>query len=242
MRMVGSWSWILLRPLGPTSFRWGGITSPFLRGSMSGAIVSPLPLPSTLEGFLRSSLFRVGVLKADEVADPGALPKIGVRLGPAVLYLRFGEEERFCVNAYGSGGRLVCGGSDLEPLPLAPLRSVRIGVALDRAGKGALEGYLYSMEQVDLRPSSLLRAVRESGWKWSGIDASGIAVRVSMDEDILRRLAGIVGPLGGEGAPVRVEGELGSEPSGNSCALASPALVSGYRAGAGLEVTWDSGS
>ncbi|MGC9083972.1 MAG: type III-B CRISPR module-associated Cmr3 family protein [Anaerolineae bacterium] len=234
-------SWMILRPLGPVSFRWGGVTSPLLRGSMSGAMVSPLPLPSTVEGFLRSSLMRIGVLDRRNVMDPRALQDLGISIGPVALYLRGGGEERFCVNAYGTGGRLVCGNPDGHPLAFSPPRALRIGVALDRGRKSALEGYLYSMEHMDLRPRPVLEALRESGWK-GDLEDVGIAVSASADGELLRRLVGLVGPLGGEGTPIVVEGVLDSGPSGKSCLLASPALIDRHDSGKGdaLQVEWGS--
>ena len=43
---------ILIRPLDPIVFRWGGEYSPILTGPMNKGSSEPLPLPSTIAGFL----------------------------------------------------------------------------------------------------------------------------------------------------------------------------------------------
>ncbi|MCQ4449058.1 MAG: type III-B CRISPR module-associated protein Cmr3 [Sulfolobales archaeon] len=45
---------IIIRPLKPVSFRWGGEFSPTLSGPMNKGVSEPLPLPSTIAGFIYS--------------------------------------------------------------------------------------------------------------------------------------------------------------------------------------------
>ncbi|MFP3203164.1 MAG: hypothetical protein RXR43_13375 [Sulfolobus sp.] len=47
-------TFIMIKPLKPVSFRWGGEFSPTLSGPMNKGISEPLPLPSTIAGFLYS--------------------------------------------------------------------------------------------------------------------------------------------------------------------------------------------
>lgn len=45
---------IIIKPLKPVSFRWGGEFSPTLSGPMNKGVSEPLPLPSTIAGFIYS--------------------------------------------------------------------------------------------------------------------------------------------------------------------------------------------
>ncbi|MDT7906125.1 MAG: hypothetical protein RQ863_05930 [Sulfolobales archaeon] len=45
---------IMIKPLKPVSFRWGGEFSPTLSGPMNKGVSEPLPLPSTIAGFIYS--------------------------------------------------------------------------------------------------------------------------------------------------------------------------------------------
>jgi len=45
---------IIIKPLKPVSFRWGGEFSPALSGPMNKGVSEPLPLPSTIAGFIYS--------------------------------------------------------------------------------------------------------------------------------------------------------------------------------------------
>jgi len=47
-------TFIIIKPLKPVSFRWGGEFSPALSGPMNKGVSEPLPLPSTIAGFIYS--------------------------------------------------------------------------------------------------------------------------------------------------------------------------------------------
>jgi len=49
-----SQTFIIIKPLKPVSFRWGGEFSPTLSGPMNKGVSEPLPLPSTIAGFIYS--------------------------------------------------------------------------------------------------------------------------------------------------------------------------------------------
>jgi len=241
-------TWIYLRPLGPVAFRWGGTTSPLLRGTAAHSLVSPLPLPSTVSGFLRAQLMRMGKLEPEEALREDSLRGLGIELGPVLLLLRFERGSVPCAFIYGARGPSLLCASPGGSFAISPRVLYRVGVALEADTRSALEGYLYSMEHLDLSPVALRAAgggcIENDIGEMGALRSVGIAVGIQRDEGgLLPELRGVVGPLGGEGVPAIIEGEVDLELGDGVPVLAAPALIDGYgAAGLDLRVVWDGGA
>ncbi|MCY0858880.1 MAG: CRISPR-associated protein Cmr3 [Sulfolobaceae archaeon] len=206
---------MLLKPLGPMIFRWGGSTSMLISESVSGGLYEPLPLPSTVYGLLKYAL-SVNELSVDSL-------KIS---GPTFYVKGESKKTALCYHAYPS--KLLCVSSD-EPSKLTKIEISEgeyiklVGIHLDRRSKQAKEGYIYTYKALDME--LVAREVINGS-----VEESGILVKVNYDGN-LSKIDKFVGPLGGEGRLVKIKvlGEVKELPVyKEKKILHSPAIIEKY--------------
>lgn len=204
---------LLITPLGPVVFRWGGLSSILITGSLNMGFVEPLPLPSTIYGFLKFAYISRGLgTEAPSFSGP-------------LLYVRGSDEasEAICVHHYPR--KLTCRVShgkerkyvDLEVKEDAVSR--KIGIALDYATKTTRPNYIYMEELIDLRYVSQQII--------NGEEPKEYGVLIDVNDDRASKLDGYVGPFGGESRPARVRAVDVDIGGGSLRLLASPAIIDG---------------
>ncbi len=137
---------LVLEALAPARPRWWGDFSPSARGPVTSAGLAaiPVPLPSTVAGALAAALGAEPCRASggDPLAcQEGVLRSFGVERfrGPLLVAERGGRLEPLVPVAPQSF-------SDLDGRRYSVESGERVGVALSRASKSVLEGYLYLEE------------------------------------------------------------------------------------------------
>ena len=211
--------YLLIRPLGSTAFRWGGVSSILLSGSISTGFFEPLPLPSTIYGLLKYAYIVNGL---------GQEPP---RFRGPVLYAEGGGKTAVCVSLYPQSLYCNVDGEARVVKIEEDMYERRIGVALNRVSKTVKEGYIYMEKMLDLH--SLASALLEGEPK-----KYGVLVEVE-DKEKIKKLDGFVAPFGGESRPavITVEDNVTWKKVGKKL-LASPAIIDD---GDEKQVTWRDG-
>ena len=213
--------YLLIRHVGLSLFRWGGTQSILLSGPLSSGYVEPLPLPSTIYGFLSYIYYNKN----------GRLPgnnAIKIEQGP-IFYSKGKGKEALCVHLYPS--KLICNISNIGGSPsngckkIIPVEGViyKIGIALDRKEKKAKDRYIFMNKYIDLRAVAE-KIIEEKPEKY------GVLVKVSADESIFSFISKYrTFPFGTDSAPAKVEvydiNDINMYSNGSEVYLASPAII-----------------
>ena len=191
---------LIIRPLKPLSFRWGGEFSPALSGPMNRGVSEPLPLPSTVTGFLYSITKGGGKEVRGGLSLEEDLRTVGSKVwGPL---LRVGDDYY----AHSYPGRLirVTGWRLGEEVSVGAVLAVvnRIGIGLRFDTKNAMEHMIYSQQLVKVRDGGIV-----------------VEVGVDVKEGYYT--------MGGEGGLVRVEPIHDVRPpdSGDEGLVLSPVIM-----------------
>ena len=151
---------IMIKPLKPISFRWGGEFSPALSGPMNRGVSEPLPLPSTIVGFLYS-ITRGGGGRAavGRLSIEDDLGTVGTRIwGPL---LRIGD--RYYAHSYP--GRLIRlvnwalpADEAEQEVDVDEVLGVvnRIGIGLRMDSKTAMEHMIYSQQLIKITNGGII--------------------------------------------------------------------------------------
>ncbi|MGC9113029.1 type III-B CRISPR module-associated Cmr3 family protein, partial [Acidilobus sp.] len=190
-------TYLLIRPLAPAVFRWGGLSSVLLSGSMYQGYFEAMPLPSTIYGFLKLA-YIVNGLGDDAPHFRGPM-----------FYAEGSGESYLCAYSFTKKGRaMLCSvkGSDGsqagkgQRLRLFGIEDrhylKKIGIALDKGVKATKEGYIYMEKDVDL-------GVIARDMLGGSLTRYGILVEVY--DDKASELNNYIGAFGGESRPARVE-------------------------------------
>ena len=210
--------YLLIKPLGSVAFRWGGVSSILLSGSVSTGFFEPLPLPSTIYGMLKYA-YIINGLGQDAPSFKGPM-----------FYAEGEGKVAVCVSLYPQS--LYCNvRGEMRIVKIEEdLYERRIGIALNRAAKTVKEGYIYMEKMLDLY--ALARMIIEEEPK-----RYGVLVEVNDDgEEKRKKLNGFIAPFGGESRPavITVEDDVKWSKVGKRL-LASPAIIDW---GNGSQVEW----
>ncbi len=203
--------YLLITPLGSAVFKWGGVSSILITGSVNSGYYEPLPLPSTIHGLLKYA-YIVNNLGNDA-------PKFS---GP--LFYAEGSKKAICVHSYPR--RLLCNVDGSEKMVSIGEGEFerRMGIALQREKKTTKEGYIYLEKMIDLRKLAG-KVLGEHG----EIKRYGVLVKVEEDGGgNVKQLNGFLAPFGGESriAKIEVLENLDLQKI-NKKLLASPAIIDG---------------
>ena len=200
--------YLLIRPLGSVAFRWGGVSSILLSGSISTGFFEPLPLPSTIYGLLKYAYIINGL---------GQEPP---RFKGPVLYAESEEKTAVCVSLYPQSLYCNVDGEARIVKIEEDIYERRIGVALNRATKTVKEGYIYMEKMLDLH--SLANALVEGEPKKYGV----LVEVLEEDKEKIKKLDGFVVPFGGESRPavITVEDDVKWKKMEKRL-LATPAII-----------------
>jgi CRISPR-associated protein Cmr3 len=177
--------YLLITPIGSSVFKWGGISSILISGSINTGQFEPLPLPSTIYGFLKYTYIVSNIGKDSPIFR-----------GP-LLYAKGKEKEAICVHSYPSG--IVCNisGSICKFKIDENHFEHRIGISIDRKNKVTKEGYIYMEKMLDLFKVTK-EILNENPIKY------GILIEVYDKDENIKKLNNFVGPFGGESRPAKV--------------------------------------
>ncbi|MFP3265198.1 MAG: hypothetical protein RXO54_05120 [Acidilobus sp.] len=156
---------ITIRPLKPVSFRWGGEFSPALSGPMNRGISEPLPLPSTIAGFIYSIANGGG--KRENLKELSLENEsVKVKLWGPLLY----HKGKYYAHSYpgklieldnwelklNEDGKV----EEIEAIDLlGVINKVGIGVRFDN--KTVMESMLYSQELIKIDGGIIVEVERE---------------------------------------------------------------------------------
>jgi CRISPR-associated protein Cmr3 len=205
---------LLITPLGATAFKWGGVSSILISGSVNTGYFEPLPLPSTIYGFLKYA-YIINKLGEDAPIFRGPL-----------FYAKGEKKELVCVHYYPLG--LVCNinGSICSFKIKEEHFEHKIGIALHRDSKLTKEGYIYlekMLNMVDIAKKILGEYPKQYG------------ILIEVNDENSKKLDNFVGPFGGESRPAKINLiELNINKIGKRI-LASPAIID---KGDDLSVHW----
>ncbi len=197
--------YFLIKPLGSSAFKWGGVSSILISGAVNTGYYEPVPAPSTIYGFLKYAYIIMGIgSDAPEFSGP-------------YFYAKGKESEAICVHSYPSG--LLCriqGEMCLFKIKEEQFEH-RIGIALDRKQKITKEGYVYMQKMLDL--SFISKEIL-------GEEPENYGVMINVLDDSAEKLKNFVGPFGGESRPAKVYSVEPEFAGGiKKKLLASPALI-----------------
>ncbi|ADL18417.1 hypothetical protein ASAC_0008 [Acidilobus saccharovorans 345-15] len=184
-------TYLLIRPLTPAVFRWGGLSSVLLSGSMYQGYFEAMPLPSTIYGFLKLA-YIVNGLGSDAPRFRGPM-----------FYVEGSRGSYLCAYSFTKKGRaMLCpSGESLRLYKVEDRHYIKkIGIALDKGTKGAKENYIYMERDVDL--GLIARDILGEG-----PTRYGVLVEVYDDEayDKTLKLNNSIGAFGGESRPAKIE-------------------------------------
>ncbi len=185
---------ILIEPVGESSFKWGGVSSLLTGGPVNTGYFEPLPLPSTIYGFLKYAYTMKGISDIE--------PKFK---GPA-FYARYDDMEAFCVHIYPQALGCNFGDGSLHYLKIeedAEAYTYITGIALDRKRKTAKEHYIYVTKMLSYE--KLARAIhRFAKGEEKSAEIYGVYLE-GIDEDVSQKLQNFVGPFGSESRVAKVK-------------------------------------
>ncbi len=183
--------YLLITPIGPTIFRWGGVSSILISGSINTGYYEPLPLPSTIYGFVKYSLIINGIIKENEENNEPVIK------GP-LFYVEGEKETALGVHLYPS--KLICNNKDAFNVINIneDFYNHRIGIGLDSGRKITKEGYIYMEKLLDLQ-SIANKVIRDK------VKRYGILVQVSLDDKFEHKINGFVAPFGGESRLAKIQ-------------------------------------
>lgn len=201
--------YLLITPISSTIFRWGGVSSILISGSINTGYYEPLPLPSTIYGFLKYTLVINNIIK-----DNDPVPKFR---GP-LFYVESETEKVLCVHSYPQ--KLRCN-NDINIKTDEGWYEHRLGIGLDRKKKITKEGYIYMEKMLNLQ--LIANKIISKAKRY------GVLIDVSLDEHVKDKINGFVAPFGGESRPAKIQvidfDDVGKLIRRNEVLLASPAIV-----------------
>ena len=238
-------TYLLITPLDKSYFRWGGITSPLIRGAMGFTTVEPLPMPSTISGFLIVAAYKRGLITDEKKLYETLKEALGWKLWGPLFYVE-GEDSNSisCYHLYP--GKLLCfrGEEKCCLVDREDYGAFRMGIALSRYGKTAREGYIYSTVYADLYSLAYGLLGRRKPKKYGILVNVENEMKEGKDPSALN---GYVGPLGGESAPAAIN-VLNDPKLPWKCdfsALLSPAIIDSWEKALDegiIKVKWSDGS
>jgi CRISPR-associated protein (Cas_Cmr3). len=197
--------YLLITPLGASAFKWGGISSILISGSINSGYFEPLPLPSTIHGFLKYA-YIINGLGEDAPSFKGPL-----------FYAKGEKNEVWCVHHYPLG--LICNknGSFLQFKKVEERYfERRIGIALNRENKLVKERYIYMEKMLDM--VNLAKEILNEYPKKFGI-------LIEVNDEKAVKLDNFVGPFGGESRPAKIKRVEPNIQKIGKRVLASPAII-----------------
>jgi len=208
--------YLLIKPLGSVIFKWGGVNSILLNGSINSGYFEPLPLPSTIYGLLKYAYIINGLGK-----EPPSFK------GP-LLYAKGNEKEVLCIHLYSQGLKCNINGNEEDKKVEEEDFERRIGIAIDRNTKSTKEGYIYMERMLDLYKLTN-RLLEEAPQRY------GILLEVK--DEKTKKLDGLIVPFGGESRPAKISvvDEIMKNKKIGKRLLASPAIVD---KGDGKSIEW----
>jgi len=192
---------ILIRPINPVVFRWGGEYSPVLTGPMNKGSSEPFPLPSTIAGFLywiSQEYVDVEVKDLNVQKDYETISK--VETFGAFFYAKGKDENRhektcLAIHQYSKKLAIINEECTTKERTFDPVYVNKIGIGYDISKKQAHteRGLIYTVEYVDYYAT----AVEKLGLK--EVDDYGILVYTNIKVE-----KGFY-PFGSEGRVVEVK-------------------------------------
>ena len=174
---------ILIKPINPILFRWGGEYSPVLTGPMNKGSSEPFPLPSTIAGFLywiKKGYSTMTEEELDMEKDYETISKEVELWGP-MFYAKGKDEkgrEKVCiaVHDYPKKLRVVNEECLVENTSIYPVYINKIGIGHDVAKKHAHteKGLIYTVEYIDYYATANKLGVKE-------VEDYGILVYTNLD-------------------------------------------------------------
>lgn len=177
---------LLIKPLKPISFRWGGEFSPILSGPANKGVSEPLPLPSTIAGFLYSVIKNGGDRKdVDKLSLKEDLNTINIKLWGPLLY----ANGKYYSHSYP--GKLIKLDSQwkrVEEVDVYKMKDKvlyiinKIGIGIDFDSKNAKESLLYSQELIKINGGIVIESDQKiEGYYTMGGESSIVKVEVFND-------------------------------------------------------------
>ncbi|AWR98117.1 hypothetical protein DFR86_11610 [Acidianus sulfidivorans JP7] len=147
--------YVLIKPLNPVMFRWGGEYSPLLTGPMNKGMSEPLPLPSTIAGFLywiNKHYSTSTLVNLDIEEDYKTISSVVEIWGP-LFYVKGKDKEYFLTHKYprelyilGLKDESNSAKSKIEPVYIS---KIGIGMRMEKKTAHTDKGLIYTAEFVD---------------------------------------------------------------------------------------------
>ncbi|QIW22850.1 hypothetical protein EWF20_00870 [Sulfolobus sp. S-194] len=179
-------TFLLIKPLKPVSFRWGGEFSPILSGPMNKGISEPLPLPSTIVGFLYSITKNAGnKINVNKLSLESDLNTVKVKLWGPLLYTKGG----YYAHSYPGKVIKLNNWKIVEELDVVKVLNVinKIGIGIEGDSKTVKESLLYTQQLIKIKEGGIVvetdHEVKE-GYYTMGGESSIVKVEVLKDLEI----------------------------------------------------------
>ncbi|BFI75772.1 hypothetical protein [Sulfurisphaera ohwakuensis] len=148
-------TFLLIKPLKPLSFRWGGEFSPILSGPMNKGVSEPLPLPSTIAGFLYSVTKNAGNKKdVERLSLEDDLNTVKVKLWGPLLYIK----GNYYAHSYPGKIIRLENWKMIEEVDVVNVLKVinKIGIGIKGDSKAVKESLLYTQQLIKIREGGIL--------------------------------------------------------------------------------------